>query len=303
MTEFNIGYKPLVSVIMNCFNGDKYLIEAVESVINQSYENWEIIFWDNQSVDESANIIKSYKDPRIKYFYAPTHTLLYEARNYACEKANGSLLAFLDVDDTWLPQKLEQQIAVFSDHKIGFSFTNYWINEQTKKKKWLAFKWPMRKKIDINEILRFYNIGMLTLMVRRSVLPHQSIPFNPKFHIIGDFDLVIRLAVVVEFAFLQNPLAVYRIHGNNESIKRKELVISEFEYWVKQQRKNPQVVNACKERYLEIYLNYHKANQALLLSKRMEAYYFIKRMPWCYLKLKSIGGLLIPKIILNIVIK
>ena len=77
--------QPLVSVIMNCFNGEKYLREAIDSVQAQTYENWELIFWDNQSTDVSAGIVKSFDDPRIYYFYAPKHTHLYEARNYAIE--------------------------------------------------------------------------------------------------------------------------------------------------------------------------------------------------------------------------
>ena len=65
--------EPLVSVIMNCFNGEEYLREAVNSVIKQNYKNWEIIFWDNQSTDKSAEIFKSYKDKRLKYYYASSH--------------------------------------------------------------------------------------------------------------------------------------------------------------------------------------------------------------------------------------
>ena len=86
--------KPLVSVIVNCFNGEKYLREALDSVITQTYKNWEIIFWDNQSTDKSAEIFKSYKDNRLKYYYASSHSsILYEARNYALEKANGDFLS------------------------------------------------------------------------------------------------------------------------------------------------------------------------------------------------------------------
>ena len=87
--------KPLVSIIINCFNGEKYLREAINSVIAQSYENWEIIFWDNKSTDKSAKIFQSYNDKRLRYFLAPFHTeLLYEARNYALEKTAGDFIAF-----------------------------------------------------------------------------------------------------------------------------------------------------------------------------------------------------------------
>lgn len=81
--------KPLVSVIMNCYNGEKYLHEAIKSVLSQTYSNWEIIFWDNCSSDDSSKIFKSYKDSRLKYFSAPSHEVLYCARNYAVEKKQG----------------------------------------------------------------------------------------------------------------------------------------------------------------------------------------------------------------------
>ena len=110
--------QPLVSVIMNCYNGEKYLREAIDSVLAQTYTNWEIVFWDNQSTDRSAEIVRSYADPRLKYYYAPTHTWLYEARNYAVAKANGELLAFLDVDDWWLPNKLERQVPLFENPEV-----------------------------------------------------------------------------------------------------------------------------------------------------------------------------------------
>ena len=73
--------EPLVSIIMNCYNGEEYLRDAIDSVINQTYDNWELIFWDNVSTDKSAEIFKSYKDKRLKYYCASAHTkILYEAK-------------------------------------------------------------------------------------------------------------------------------------------------------------------------------------------------------------------------------
>ena len=106
------GKESLVSIIMNCYNGEKYLREALESVLAQTYQNWELIFWDNQSTDDSADIFKSYSDDKLKYFYAPKHTLLYEAKNSAIQKASGEFYAFLDVDDWWIPEKLEKQLQI-----------------------------------------------------------------------------------------------------------------------------------------------------------------------------------------------
>ena len=130
----------LVSVITNCFNGDKYLHKALNSVVAQTYKNWEIIFWDNQSVDKSAEIFKSYKDVRFKYYYAPKHSkILYEAKNYALAKAKGDFFAFLDVDDWWLPNKLEKQISLFNDPEVGVVYGNFY-NFYEKQNKTKIFK-------------------------------------------------------------------------------------------------------------------------------------------------------------------
>ena len=83
-----------VSIIMNCYNGEEYLREAINSVIAQTYENWELIFWDNRSTDNSAQIFQEFKDIRFRYFLAPSHTLLYEARSMAMQKVSGEYIAF-----------------------------------------------------------------------------------------------------------------------------------------------------------------------------------------------------------------
>ena len=97
--------EPLVSVVINCYNGERFLKKAIDSVYAQSYQNWEIIFWDNRSEDKSAEIFKSYNDKRFKYFYAKKHTSLYKARNLAIKESSGELLAFIDTDDLWEKNK------------------------------------------------------------------------------------------------------------------------------------------------------------------------------------------------------
>ncbi len=93
----------LVSIILNCYNGEKYLAQALASIQNQNYNNWELIFWDNQSTDSSASIVKSFEDDRIKYFLAPNHTSIGKARAEAYQFMKGDYVAVLDVDDLWLP--------------------------------------------------------------------------------------------------------------------------------------------------------------------------------------------------------
>lgn len=106
---------PLVSIIMNVRNGARYLREAMDSVMAQTFTGWELIVWDDCSTDDSAAIVCKYSDPRVHYFLSPEDTPLGEARNRAIQQATGDWLAFLDQDDVWLPQKLEKQMALAAD--------------------------------------------------------------------------------------------------------------------------------------------------------------------------------------------
>ena len=127
---------PLVSVIMNCYNGEKFMMQAINSVLKQSYKQWELIFWNNKSTDKSEKIFKSFDDKRLKYFLSEKHTSLYEARNLAIEKANGKYLSFLDTDDIWLENKIEDEIKLLSKTKSSVAYSNLWIyNERQNKKK------------------------------------------------------------------------------------------------------------------------------------------------------------------------
>lgn len=112
-----------ISVIMNCYNSDTFLEEAISSVLGQTYKNFELIFWDNQSTDKSANILHSYQDNRIRYFYAEKFTSLGEARNLAISKASGEWIAFLDADDIWDSKKLADYITALKNHPASDQVT------------------------------------------------------------------------------------------------------------------------------------------------------------------------------------
>ncbi len=219
--------EPLVSIIMNCYNGESYLREAIDSVLSQTYKNWELIFWDNQSNDASANIFKSYDDERFKYFYSPKHTLLYEARNHAIGHALGKFYAFLDVDDWWEPKKLEHQIPLFEDPKVGLVYGNYWFENQIKGSSRIQYSKSLPSGYILNKLIEHSVIGLLTIVVRKSIF----MGFDSRYHIIGDFDLTINVAKSWKILCVQEPIAHYRWHGKNESINNQDLHIKEIELW------------------------------------------------------------------------
>jgi len=102
---------PLVSIIMNVRNGASTLWEALDSVMAQTFTDWELIVWDDRSSDNSARIVAEYSDQRIRYFLSSKETSLGKARDNAIRQTRGEWLAFLDQDDIWMPRKLEMQMA------------------------------------------------------------------------------------------------------------------------------------------------------------------------------------------------
>ena len=220
--------KPLVSILMNCYNGEKYLEVALKSVFDQSYKNWELIFWDNLSSDKSEKILKNFKDQRIKYFRSDVHTSQYEARNKGIEKCNGDFIAFLDVDDWWLPEKLEEQMKLVKNPNIGFACTNSWvINERIGGRKKLGFKKIYSGDVLEHLLVRDF-VVMSSLIIRRSILQTLSINFDPKYEIVGDLDLVLRLSAITKLGGLQTPLVFYRLHDNNLTYKKINLNFEEL---------------------------------------------------------------------------
>lgn len=269
---------PLITVVMNCFNGEKYLRQAIDSVIAQTWQNWELIFWDNQSTDRSAEIFRSYSDPRMKYFYAPKHTYLYAGRNYALEKASGEFLAFLDVDDWWEPEKLARQIPMFDDPEVAIVCSNYRVVNELKGKSWIAMKAPPPAGHVLSSLCADYFVALLTLMVRRAALQGLDHVFDSRFHVIGDFDLVLRLAARWKLACVADPIANYRIHGANETGKHRVLQISELETWVEKMAGDPVVSQELRSGDFGARLAYIKGMNELLDGRKAKAFGYLGRI-------------------------
>ena len=153
---------------MNCLNGQEFLNYALKSVLNQTYKNWELIFWDNKSTDNSAKILKSFKDKRIKYFLAKKRTVLHKARNQAIKKTKGKYIAFLDVDDMWSRNKLALQIPKFKNKKIGLVYSNFYKYYKPGKTDCSLSKLPKGKIT--GSIIKNYKIGIITVVIRKSFI-------------------------------------------------------------------------------------------------------------------------------------
>ena len=212
--------QPLVSIIMNCKNSSKYLREAIDSVYAQDYENWEIIFWDNGSTDESPEIVKE-RDERLRYFGDDAFMKLGKARNLAMAKANGKYLTFLDCDDKWLPEKLAKQVAEMEEKPIvDFIYSNYFRMIMPNADKLILGL--NRKQPEGNVFERFlynYPVNLQTVMLRAQAVKKLAEKFDDTLELSEEFDFFMRLLFKSKALYIDKPLAVYRVHPEMASLK------------------------------------------------------------------------------------
>ena len=226
--------KPIISIIMNCYNGEAFLNEAINSITKQTFENWELIFFDNNSIDKSEKIVKSFKDSRIKYFKSDRLLNLYDARNLAVKKTNGDYISFLDTDDMWTKDKLEKQINFIkknSNYKILYS--NYYVLKNNEKQ--IMYKNELPSGFITQKLLDFYGIGINTAFLDKSIFDQYN--FKKDLNIIGDFDFFIKTSKKFEIGYISDPLTFYRIHENSFTKKNYKMYINELSNWIRENEK------------------------------------------------------------------
>ncbi len=153
----------LVSIITPSYNTAKYIEETIQSVLKQTYTNWEMLIVDDCSTDNTDDVVKPYlSDARIKYFKNPQNSGAAVSRNYALSEAKGKWIAFLDSDDIWVSDKLEKQITFMKENQYHFSYTNYEeMNEQSVP---LGVSVTGPKKITKYGMYNYCWMGCLTVM-------------------------------------------------------------------------------------------------------------------------------------------
>lgn len=222
----------LVSILMNCYNGEKYLAESLDSVINQTYKNWELIFWDNQSTDLSKKIFQSYKDPRFKYYCADRHTDLGGGRAAAWKYLSGDFVAILDVDDLWLPSKLEKQLPLFVDSDVGIVISDTLFFSEKKERILYDKKYPSNGMV-FSHLVKKYFISLETVVIRKSTADLHGISFDLNFSHISDFDFLTRLSRHCKLSVYPEVLAKWRVHRNSGTWLEFEKFFYEEQSWYK----------------------------------------------------------------------
>lgn len=159
-----INNSSLVSIIVPVYNAEKFIKDTIKTVIDQTYENWELLLVNDCSTDKSVEIIKDYqqKDKRIKLFSNSKNSGAAISRNIGINEAQGRYVAFLDADDLWEPNKLEKQVAFMQEKDCAFSFTGYEFADENGK--------PNGKKVCVPERLTYQQALRNTIIWTTTVM-------------------------------------------------------------------------------------------------------------------------------------
>jgi glycosyltransferase involved in cell wall biosynthesis len=244
---------PAVSVIMNVRNGAATLREAIDSVLAQTCDDWELIAWDDRSTDGSAAVIAEYRDPRIRYFLSTDDAPLGKARQDAIRHAAGEWIAFLDQDDIWLPAKLERQLAL-ADGGVGLIYgrTIRFYPTGLQRDYDQAHEYKLLPEGDIFTQLFTDScfIAMSSAMFRRSAI--EAIGGIPgEVRTIPDYYLYVAVARKFRTRAVQEPVCRYRMHpdsmSHNVAVEMHREVLWLIDRWADQL--GPDTVALCRRRH------------------------------------------------------
>lgn len=212
---------PLVSVIIPTYNHANFLGRALQSVLDQTYPHWEALVIDNHSQDNTAEVVKSFSDLRIRLVKIHNHGVIAASRNLGMRKARGEWIAFLDSDDCWYPKKLETiMTAVESDNAYDvLSNDELMVDIKTGGRKVLRYG-PYQKDFYKALLVEGNRLSPSATVVRRDFLVLHGLTFDESqdYVTVEDYGLWLNLARTgARFKFIHDVQGEYVIHGANSS--------------------------------------------------------------------------------------
>lgn len=252
---------PLVSVITAAYNVSGYIAEAIISVKKQTYENWEMLIVDDNSTDDTFDIAQRFssEDKRIRVFKLESHSGLPAApRNFGIKNSRGEYIAFLDADDIWLPEKLEKQVKVLEEDRDAFLIYSKYILQENYCKHQIFPKKGYHGFIFNDLFLSNNFIPCLTVVMRNS---NGAFLFDEdrRLKAIEDFDLWLTISMKKKISFINEPLAIYRAHGNNTSLGLRSF-LKRYIFVIRKYRSR-----VTKAQLIIKYLSFYKFSIELLL--------------------------------------
>lgn len=207
--------QPLVSVIIPCYNMEKFIASTIESVQRQTYPHWELLIVDDASTDRTVEIIQNHSqlDNRIRFVVKPVHSGIADSRNQCIKMAQGQFLAFLDADDLWYPEKLERQLHFMTERNIGFSYSSYDCVDENGVS--LNKMVNAAGNLDYNAYMHNTIIGCSTVMVNTAIVGEVRVP---NFRTSEDTATWLNILKKGFLAYgIEQPLTSYRIRQHSAS--------------------------------------------------------------------------------------
>jgi glycosyltransferase involved in cell wall biosynthesis len=219
----------LVSIITPSYNSAKFIAETIQSVQNQTYQNWEMIIVDDGSSDETESVVLSIlqNDSRIQFHKLSQNSGPAVARNTGIEKASGAYMTFIDADDIWFPTFIENNIKTIQETGIPFVFSSYRrANEQLE---FVYSDFIVPHKVSYTDILKSNSISCLTAFLDIKKLGKKYMPLIRKRQ---DMGLWLNYLKVIPFAHgIQETQAIYRIRENSLSRKKSDLIKYQWQFY------------------------------------------------------------------------
>lgn len=223
-----------VSIIMPSFNSEKFIKESINSIIEQTYSNWELIVIDDCSTDSTKSIVEGISDERIVFLQNTKNQGAAQTRNNGIEKASGRWIAFLDSDDLWKKDKLEEQLRFMCENSYSFTYTGY---EAFKEDKQSTLFIPKSTASCYKDLLKHNQIGCLTVIYDSLKLGKVYMPTNA----VKREDLACWLKILKsgEKGYcLRENLASYRIHSKSVSSNKFRMMKYQWRVYRKVEKLN-----------------------------------------------------------------
>ncbi len=252
--------KPKVSILLNCFNEERFIKRSLKSIINQTFKNWELIIWDDASTDNTINIIKQFKDKRIKLFRNKKNLGLGKSRIKAQKYLKGDYVSILDGDDFFEKKKIQEQVQIFNKHKnVGLIST--WTKIQDLNGAQVKKFQSLKKNSEIKKNLIFVNSLPHSSIMYRSKLAKKVGWYSKLYNYAQDYDLTLKILKNSDFYLIKKYLTNCTTLGKNMSSidKYKYIAIKETIDILKKNKKNFYLSNFEKTLFNKvIYLSYLK---------------------------------------------
>jgi len=212
------------SIIINCYNGEAYIAQAIQSVLCQGFEDYEIIIWDNKSTDNSIKIAEGFNDSKIKIYKSANHTNLGTARVNALKKCSGKWISFLDVDDWYESKRLELLHSKISnlDQSYSMIFSQVYTYADHSPEKKIRPRKPLYVDIGSHKVISLFNLVPFCGAVYKSTEIKKIIEKTHDFIHSPDYLINYLLSKSGKVYFLPIPLATYRIHANSLTSRNKK---------------------------------------------------------------------------------